>query len=205
MHDWNNHLTDGAPIRRASGHGSETARLIRLAASGWDGGSGGLFADARIPWQTWVAGPFADTIGPHFLGVFADAGQMRPREIVAADTALDAALGDGAAFPRSRAAGAALLASLVSARSSRLADRLLALCPQPHLPTAAAIQAVEFHLPLRQALFGYLYLEFSGSGTSTTSDVSVDAFLGDAGGLLAGTVSRLLARSAGSFSDASHA
>jgi len=164
MHDFN-HDSDSTHIRDAQGHGSETARAIRLAATGWDCKNGGLFP-ANGDWQKWLHESFEKTVGAHFISVHTHAGQMQVREIAALDAGLDL---PGQAI--SRSSGEALLQCLLTTRSSRLAKKLASQCPSPQLATASAVQAVEFTIPLRQALLSYLFLEWIGGNPKGTIDI----------------------------------
>lgn len=190
MHDFNHQISGDTLGARHSN--PEMARAIRLAAAGWDSSGGGLFA-TKMNWSEWLTGSFEKMAGPHFAQVFTLAGQMKAREIAELDAAFDA----GNAGARCRTSGAALMQCLLTAKSSRLAQKLANTCESPLLPTAAAVQTVEFHLPIQQALLTYLFFEAHGA----SSKCGIDAFLlqSDAA---AASINRVISFSFGNFRNA---
>jgi hypothetical protein len=167
------------PFRESQGNAAEILRLIRIAASGWHCGFGGIFQSPERDWQDWLKSEFQIAIAPHFIACHEAASQMQAREIAAADLALDKKVSNTAAIATSRASGAELLATLASAKPSKLATKLSNLHPVVHLVTAAAIQSVEFHFPLHGALLTYLYFEWRAVPT----DSSIETFLQDESGM----------------------
>ncbi len=128
----------------------------------------GADGDFERDWRRWIDGSVASVLARHVLAVRLLGEEMKAREILRENEALNAVF-EADAAARSQAAGTALLGVVASARHARLAERVVAECAATdpggrrhtvHLATAVALHSVVFNFPPLAALLGYAFAEW---------------------------------------------
>lgn len=156
MHDVN---ADSSIYRDTAADGGEVRRAIRHCCSGIRPLGELLYVPGEADWATYWQVLFVPTLAPHLVAVHAAATSGELDRVIAADVALAAQL-DEAQRERLAAAAAGIFEARVGARGMRVLERLAARDDACLFPTAFAVHAAAFNVPVLHAVLAYLFVDW---------------------------------------------
>lgn len=154
-----------AIYRDTAADGGETRRAIRLCCGSIRPGGALLYLPGEAGWVEYWDQFFAPILAPHLVAVHAAATAGHLDRVIAADEALGGKL-DGAQRARLADASVAVFEARAGAREVRVLERLGRNPGGCLFPTAFAVNAAAFNVPVLLAGVGALYMDWRAGSES---------------------------------------
>jgi hypothetical protein len=150
---------DRSIYRDTAADGGEVRRAIRHCCSGIRPSGELLYVPGEMDWAEYWQGLFVPALAPHLVAVHAAATAGELDRVIAADSALATQLDEGQRG-RLAAAAAGVFEARAGARGMRVLERLAAGHDDCLFPTAFAVHAAAFNVPVLHAVLGYLFVDW---------------------------------------------
>jgi len=162
MHEMNE---EGSIYRDTAADGDETRRAMRLCCAGIRPRGALLYLPGEAGWGDYWDRLFVPALASHLVAVHAAASAGQFDRVVAQDGALGEKL-DGGQRARLRDASAAVFEARAGARGVRVLEKLERSPGGCLFPTAFAVNAAAFNVPVLHAVVGFLFVDWRAGSES---------------------------------------